>query len=184
MVHTMPIDTISLRDSLSCACSQSSEPLSNWVDWVSLIASIATLICFVVTCIQIYKVKRVNEQVRESVNDNNERIRQSITISTVSDALRLTEMVMSYIRKGHYELAALKLYELNNMAIEVANTYRELKKHQLRLVSEVEHLYDMANNGNSFYSPNYSISTIMQFNNVLKEIDTQIKQNIVKTDMS
>lgn len=33
MVHTMPIDTISLRDTLSCACSQSSEPLSNWFDW-------------------------------------------------------------------------------------------------------------------------------------------------------
>lgn len=48
MVHTMPIDTISLRDSLSCVCQQSGEPLSNWFDWVSLIASVATLICFAI----------------------------------------------------------------------------------------------------------------------------------------
>ena len=45
----MPIDTNSLRNSLSCVCQQSGEPLSNWFDWVSLIASVATLICFAIT---------------------------------------------------------------------------------------------------------------------------------------
>ena len=50
MVHMMPIDTISLRDSLSCVCQLGGEPLSNWFDWVSLIASVATLICFAITC--------------------------------------------------------------------------------------------------------------------------------------
>lgn len=182
MVHTMPIDTISLRDSLSCVCSQGSEPLSNWFDWVSLIASIITLICFVITCIQIYKVKSVSEKVRESVNDNNERIRDSITLSTVADALRLSEMVLAYVRKGYYELAAMKLLELNNMAIEVAAVHKSLKEHQLRLASEMEHLNDMATNKNTIYSASYSMSTIMQFNNALKEIDTQIKHNVLKID--
>lgn len=178
----MPIDTISLRDSLSCACSQSSEPLSNWFDWVSLIASLATLICFAITCFQIYQVKSVSKQVSEAVNDNNRRIRDSITLSTVADALRLSEMVLTYIRKGHYELAAMKLLELNNMAIEVAVVHQNLKEHQLKLASEMEHLNDMATNKNSIYSASYSMSTIMQFNNALKEIDTHIKNNVLKFD--
>lgn len=182
MVHTMPINTISLRDSLSCVCQQNSEPLSNWFDWVSLIASIVTLICFVITCIQIYQVKSVSKQVREAVNDNNKQIKNSISLYKVTDALRLTEMVFDYIRKEHYELAAMKLFELNNMAIEIAATYKELKAYQLSLVSEVDHLDDMATNVKSMYSPSYTISTIMQFNNALKDIDIKIKNQILKSD--
>lgn len=71
----MPIDTNSLRNSLSCVCQQSGEPLSNWFDWVSLIASVATLICFAITCFQIYQIKSVSKQVREAVNDNNKQIK-------------------------------------------------------------------------------------------------------------
>lgn len=182
MVHTMPIDTISLSDTLSCACSQSCEPLSNWFDWVSLIASLATLICFAITCFQIYQVKSVSKQVRDAVHDNNNQIRDSITLSSVTDALRLTEMVLSYVKKGHYELAAVKLQELNNMAIEIADTYKELKAYQLSLVSEVDHLDDMAANEKSMYSPGYTKSTIMRFNNALKEIDIRIKNQIIKID--
>ena len=182
MVQKVISDTIYIKDSLVCACSQNGELLSNWFDWVSLIASIVTLICFVITCIQIYKVKSVSEQVKESVNDNNKRIRDSITLSTVADALRLSEMVLVYVRKGHYELAAMKLLELNNMAIEVAAVHKSLKEHQLRLASEMEHLNDMATNMNTIYSVSYSMSTIMQFNNALKEIDTQIKNNVLKID--
>ncbi len=182
MVHTMPIDTISLRDSLSCACSQSSEPLSNWVDWVSLIASLATLICFAITCFQIYQVKSVSKQVKEAVKDNNQQIKNSISLYRVTDALRLTEMVFDYIRKGHYELAAIKLFELNNMAIEIAANHKELKAYQLSLLSEVDHLNDMAANEKSMYSPGYTISTIMQFNNALKDIDIKIKNQIIKID--
>ena len=182
MVHTMPIDTISLRDSLSCACSQSSEPLSNWVDWVSLIASLATLICFAITCFHIYQVKSVSKQVKEAVKDNNQQIKNSISLYRVTDALRLTEMVFDYIRKGHYELAAIKLFELNNMAIEIAANHKELKAYQLSLLSEVDHLNDMAANEKSMYSPGYTISTIMQFNNALKDIDIKIKNQIIKID--
>jgi hypothetical protein len=182
MVHTMPIDTISLRDSLSCACSQSSEPLSNWVDWVSLIASLATLICFAITCFQIYQVKSVGKQVWEAVKDNNHQIKNSISLYKVTDALRLTEMVFDYIRKEHYELAAIKLFELNNMAIEIAANHKELKAYQLSLLSEVDHLNDMATNEKSMYSPSYTISTIMQFNNALKDIDIKIKNQIIKID--
>lgn len=178
----MSIDTISLRDSLSCACSQSSEPLSNWVDWVSLIASLATLICFAITCFQIYQVKSVSKQVKEAVKDNNQQIKNSISLYRVTDALRLTEMVFDYIRKGHYELAAIKLFELNNMAIEIAANHKELKAYQLSLLSEVDHLNDMAANEKSMYSPGYTISTIMQFNNALKDIDIKIKNQIIKID--
>lgn len=178
----MPIDTISLRDSFSCACSQSSEPLSNWVDWVSLIASLATLICFAITCFQIYQVKSVSKQVKEAVKDNNQQIKNSISLYRVTDALRLTEMVFDYIRKGHYELAAIKLFELNNMAIEIAANHKELKAYQLSLLSEVDHLNDMAANEKSMYSPGYTISTIMQFNNALKDIDIKIKNQIIKID--
>lgn len=178
----MPIDTISLRDSLSCACSQSSEPLSNWVDWVSLIASLATLICFAITCFQIYQVKSVSKQVKEAVKDNNQQIKNSISLYRVTDALRLTEMVFDYIRKGHYELAAIKLFELNNMAIEIVANHKELKAYQLSLLSEVDHLNDMAANEKSMYSPGYTISTIMQFNNALKDIDIKIKNQIIKID--
>ena len=182
MVHTMPIDTISLRDSLSCVCQQSGEPLSNWFDWVSLIASVATLICFAITCFQIYQVKSVSKQVKEAVKDNNQQIKNSISLYRVTDALRLTEMVFDYIRKGHYELAAIKLFELNNMAIEIAANHKELKAYQLSLLSEVDHLNDMAANEKSMYSPGYTISTIMQFNNALKDIDIKIKNQIIKID--
>ena len=182
MVHTMPIDTISLRDSLSCVCQQSGEPLSNWFDWVSLFASVATLICFVITLLQLYQVKSVSKQVREAVYENNKQIRDSISLSTVTDALRLSEMVLNYIRKGHYELAAIKLFELNNMAIEIAAIHQNLKEFQLKLASEMEHLNDMATNKKSIYSASYSMSTIMQLNNALKEIDTHIKNNVLKFD--
>lgn len=71
----MPIDINLLRNSLSCVCQQSGEPLSNWFDWVSLIASVATLICFAITFFQIYQIKSVSKQVREAVNDNNKQIK-------------------------------------------------------------------------------------------------------------
>lgn len=176
IIHTMPIDTISLRDSLSCICQHCGEPLSNWFDWVSLFASVATLICFVITFLQLYQVKSVSKQVREAVYENNKQIRDSISLSTVTDALRLSEMVLNYIRKGHYELAAIKLFELNNMAIEIAAIHQNLKEFQLKLASEMEHLNDMATNKKSIYSASYSMSTIMQLNNALKEIDTHIKK--------
>lgn len=182
MINDVFIDTVSARDSLFCVCSQNVEPLSNWYDWVSFFASIATIICFLITCIQLYKVKSVSEQLRDAVNDNNRRIRDSITLSKVTDALRLSETVLVYIRKEHYELAAMKLFELNNMAIEVAAVYQNLKEYQLKLASEMNHLNDMATNKHTIYSASYSMSTILQFNNALKEIDTQIKSGVIKID--
>lgn len=79
-------------------------------------------------------------------------------------------------------MAAIKLFELNNMAIEIAANHKELKAYQLSLLSEVDHLNDMAANEKSMYSPGYTISTIMQFNNALKDIDIKIKNQIIKID--
>ena len=86
------------------------------------------------------------------------------------------------IRKEYYELAAMKLFELNNMAIEIANTHKELKAYQLSLVSEMDHLNDMATNVKTMYSSSYTMSTIMRFNNALKDIDIKIKNQILKSD--
>lgn len=68
------------------------------------------------------------------------------------------------------------------MAIEIANTHKELKAYQLSLVSEMDHLNDMATNVKTMYSSSYTMSTIMRFNNALKDIDIKIKNQILKSD--
>lgn len=87
MVQKVSGDTIFMTDTLSCVYSQNGEPLSNWFNWVSLIAFVVTLICFAITCYQIYQVKSVSKQVKDAVDDNNKQIRDSISLSTVTNVI-------------------------------------------------------------------------------------------------
>lgn len=173
------IDTTLVRNIAKEVCRQFQIAPSNWFDWVSFIASIATLICFAITLYQMLKVEKSGKQIKRAVEENSNRIQNGLTMITITDALRMSDMVIMLTHNNSYEQAAIRLHDLNNAAIEICQFYSQLKTCQLKLPSEIEHLYDMAKNKNSVYSADYVLSTLQQFNDSLKEIESSVKMKII-----
>lgn len=178
-----PNDSICIHNIVTAVYNESKLQPLGWYEWVSLIASVASFLGFIVTCIQLYKVKNTNKKIQKAVDNSCNRINHSLALITITDALRLSDMVIAFIQNGLYKQATLKLHDLNNAAIEISAIYQSLKKHQLRLPSEIDHLQDIDNCANigqkSKYEISYTLSTIQQFNDALKEIEANVKMQII-----
>lgn len=176
------IDTTSVKIISDEVCRQIPTPPSNWFDWVSLFASIATLICFGITFYQMWRVEKSSKQIKSAVEENSNRIQNSLAMIAITDALRISDMVIMLTHNNSFEQAAIRLHDLNNAAIEICQIYPQLKDCQLKLPSEIEHLYDMAKNKNSVYSVDYVLSTMQQFNDSLKEIEASVKMKLINKE--
>lgn len=176
------IDSTSVSIIADEVCRHIPTPPCNWLDYISLLASIATLICFAITIYQMCKVEKTSRQIENAVKENSNSIQSGLTLITITDALRLSDMVITLTHNNSFEQAAIRLHDLNNAAIEICQIYSQLKVFQLKLPSEKEHLYDMARNVNSIYSADYVLSTLQQFNDALKEIEASIKIQTIKSN--
>ena len=174
------IDTTLGHNIANEVCQQVHTQPNSWFDWVSLIASIVTLVCFIMTCYQLWKLKKINKEIEDAVAENGRSIQGALTLITITDALRLSDMVITLIRGESYGLAAMKLHDLNNAAIEICQTYQKLKVFQLKLPSEIDHLSDMSKGANSIYKASLVLSTLQQFNDALKEIEASVKIQTIK----
>lgn len=163
-------------------CSQS--PPNNAFEWFSLIASIATIIGFGITIYQILKIKSTNEAIQESVSEYSGRIDGCLTLITITDAIRLAEMVINLIDNRHYREAIVRMQDLNKAAIELKARYTKLNNLQMKLPSEMEHLKDLdecdRNNAKSEFKISTTRFLIQRLHDNLKQIETDIKLKAIK----
>lgn len=155
------------------------EPFTDWFQVFSFVASIITIICFVITLYQLWKVKNTNVQIKEALDSNRKRISSSLSVIKITDALRLSDMVITLIRNKKYEQAALRLHDLNNVSIEIASYHASLKKYQLTLPSEINHLFELTKNDNSNYRPEYILQSLQKLNDELMLIETGVKSKVI-----
>lgn len=144
---TNPIDTIpadSILHALSDVkeiCSQN--PPNNAFDWFSLIASIVTVLGFAFTLYEIMHIKTTNESIKDELQKQSKRIEKSLTLITISDAIRLADMVILLIDGGLYREAKVRMQDLNKAAIELKQKYPRICILQMALPSEMDHLKDI-----------------------------------------
>lgn len=164
----------------TCNCTElitSHQSPESWFEWVSLIASIVTLLGFCITIWQLIKIKNTNKLLKDAVNENTDKIKLSLALMAVTDASRLAEMVMNLIENKHYEQAIIRLQDLNKAVIELSAQHEDLKEHQYKIVSEISHLRSLATEDGSLYRPSYILSTIQQVNNELAKYSAIIKND-------
>ena len=129
-----------------------------------------------------WRVENSSKQIKCAVEENNNRIQNSLAMIAITDALRLSDMVIMLTHNKSFEQASIRLHDLNNAAIEICQIYPQLKACQLKLPSEIEHLHDMAKDKNSVYSVDYVLSTLQQFNDSLKGIEASIKMELINNE--
>ena len=89
-------------------------------------------------------------------------------------------MVITLIRNEKYEQAALRLHDLNNASIEIASYHTSLKKYQLTLPSEINHLFELTKENNSNYRPEYILQSLQKLNDELMHIESEVQRNVIK----
>lgn len=156
------------------------EPFTDWFQVFSFVASLITIICFAITLFQLWNVKNTNVQIKEVLDSNRKRISSALSVIKVTDALRLSDMVITLIRNEKYEQAALRLHDFNNASIEIASYHTSFKKYQLTLPSEINHLFELTKENNSTYRPEYILQSLQKLNDELMLIESEVKSNVIK----
>lgn len=121
-------------------CREVASPLSNWYDWFSLIASVVTIICFIITCFQIKNVKKKTSQINEAVNKKIKQVNVFLSYANVEKYIQLSSSVHISLKEKQYEAAVMKLEELKRILLEMETdgNLKETDKHEIgKLVMNV-----------------------------------------------
>lgn len=92
---------------------------STFLDWVSGISGIVTIIGFGITLYQIRNVKKTATAIQEEVKATQAKIQKVLAISDLSKSSETIKIIYSYLHNGNYELAHSKLMEINDLIIEI-----------------------------------------------------------------
>jgi len=124
-----------------------------FVKWISIIGSVASLIGIAFTYWQIYKTRRAAEAAKDASLQTQKAISRNLLISDVSNCMKHIEEIRLYMRGENYELALVRVNDLNSNLIQIQKVlesstqthqidfvkiHREIKKIRIDLRNTVE----------------------------------------------
>lgn len=125
------------------AITEATNPFSNWVGWVSVAASILTIIGFGITIWQLISFKN---QLKKAFEEGKRKVNSICHLVQTSQAIKDIEMVMQFIQVQKYGMAAIKLQNLNEDIQEICTLNpdcEDLKSAELSLSLVIQNLFDI-----------------------------------------
>ena len=101
---------------------------SEFVNWISVLGSLASLIGLPIAIWQIRKTRRVAEAAREASNQTQKTISNNLLIADVSTCTRNLEEIKSFVRIERYESALIRTTDLMSYLIQIQQRTRESKQ--------------------------------------------------------
>ena len=99
-----------LYNAIFKAITEATTPFSNWVGWVSVIASFVTIIGFGITIWQLYSFKR---KLQKALDEGKEKVNSVCHLVQTSKAIKDIELVQQLIQNDKFGMAALRLQDVN-----------------------------------------------------------------------
>lgn len=83
-----------------------------FIKWIGVIGSVASLIGLPIAIWQIYKTRRAAESAREASNNTQKIISQNLLLTDISTCAKLIDDVKSFVRNERYETALIRVTDL------------------------------------------------------------------------
>ncbi len=132
-----------------------------FVKWISVIGSIASLIGLPVAIWQIYKTRRAAEAATKAVIRTQKAISRNLLLSDISNCTRNTEEIKSFVRSGKYESALIRVNDL---------------------ISQLSQIQEMSKNSNQPIQIEFR-ETISQLSIIRKDFEKKLIKSSVKMDV-
>lgn len=87
--------------------------------WASDIGCIVTVLGFIITIYQIFRIKSTTSAIQTEVETTQSKIQKVLAISDLSKSSETIKIIYSYLNSGNYELAHTKMMEINDLIIEI-----------------------------------------------------------------
>lgn len=97
------------------------EEYKHWftVNWINLIGIGLTLFGVIITIVQIYKLKSLNEATKLAVEETTKKVEKIVSIQNLSICGELIETIQENIRNNKFEVANLRIKDLQDKIIEI-----------------------------------------------------------------
>ncbi|WP_065219590.1 MULTISPECIES: hypothetical protein [Butyricimonas] len=125
---------------------------------IGVISALVTTLGFILTIIQLKSVKEISlntqKEISDAVKDTQDRIKEVLSVSEFTNAIRIIEEIETYIRDNKYEIANLRLKEIYKLLLaiearkELASIYTKNISSVLKNIS-----LDINNLSNNIESP-------------------------------
>jgi len=93
-------------------------------DIISIVGAILSLIALLFTIYELIALRRTtrdyHEQVTREVRDAQQKIKSGLTISALALTIKQIEEAIKYIQSGHYELASLRMEDIEPVLEEIS----------------------------------------------------------------
>lgn len=126
--------------------------------FIGVISALVTTLGFILTIIQLKSVKEISlntqKEISDAVKDTQDRIKEVLSVSEFTNAIRIIEEIETYIRDNKYEIANLRLKEIYKLLLaiearkELASIYTKNISSVLKNIS-----LDINNLSNNIESP-------------------------------
>ncbi len=93
-----------------------------FVKWIGIIGSVASLIGLPVAIWQIYKTRRAAEAAREASLQTQKVISRNLFISDVSTCVKHIEELKTFVRNENYQLALVRINDLVSQLMQIQET--------------------------------------------------------------
>lgn len=90
-----------------------------FVKWIGIIGSLASVFGLPFAIWQIYKTRRAAEAATKAVTRTQKAISRNLLLSEISNCTRNTEEIKSFVRSGKYESALIRANDLISQLIQI-----------------------------------------------------------------
>ena len=87
------------------------------INYVTIYGTYITICAFIITIMQIWRVRSISEETQISINKTTDRIKHILSVADFSKSIKTIEEIQDYIRNNRIELAILRLSEIKKTLI-------------------------------------------------------------------
>lgn len=112
------------------------------INVISILGSIASFFGLAIAFIQIMALKEITEVTRNTIDETKSRLLLGISISEVTESIKLTQEIDNYIGTEKYEIARVRIIDLRDKLLQF-KTSNEL--HKIVKVEELNEIVSVLN---------------------------------------
>lgn len=151
---------------------------------LSTIGTMASFFGLAIAFVQIVALKEVSEITNKTIEQTKERIILGISISDVTEAIKLISEIDSYLGNQKYEISRLKIIELSDKLIQfkLNEIFKTIIKEELvddiidKLNIQISTLYSIIYSEEDIkYNPEFIITDLQRISTILRDFSSRIK---------